>query len=133
MIRIGTVAPVVTFTVLGAEQVAAKGAPEHANETLPSNPAMSCRLYIAVWPAVTAWEKLPPAAGATVSNGLAFPLSATVCGELGASSVIVNVATRAPAAPGVNVKPRVHAVFTAYEEAVHPLFNLKSAALAPLS
>jgi hypothetical protein len=102
----GTETPVVTFIVAGAEQVADTGAPEHVDDKLPVNPAVSCRLNVAVCPALTVAERLPD----TVSSELAFPVTATVCGEFGASSAIVTVAVRAPVADGVKVSPTMQAI-----------------------
>ncbi len=128
----GTGTPLATLICAGEVQLAAVGAPAHVEDTLPLNPGVSCRLNVAVCPAVTVAERLPPVAGVIVSNGFALPVMATVCGELGASSVIVSVAVRTPVADGVKVSPIVHAVFTGYAAAVHPSLRLKSPALAPL-
>jgi hypothetical protein len=123
----GTETPFVTFIVVGTEQVADIGAPEHADDKLPVNPAVSCRLNVAVFPAVTVAERSPD----TVTSELAFPVTATVWGEFGASSAIVSVAARAPVAEGVNVRPTVQAVLTGYADVTHSLIKLKSLALAP--
>lgn len=133
MTKNGAETPLATLIVAGTEQVAAVGAPVHVNATVPLNPAVSCKLYVAVCPAEMLAERLPPVAGAIVSSLSALPRTATVCGEFGASSAIVRVAVRTPVADGVNVSPTVHAVFTGYAEAVHPLLMLKSPALLPLS
>jgi len=125
----GTETPVVTFIVAGAEQVADTGAPEHVDDKLPVKPAVSCRLNVAVCPALTVAERLPD----TVSSEFAFPVTATVCGEFGASSAIVTVAVRAPVAEGVKVSPTVQAVLMGYAEATHSLIRVKSPALVPLN
>jgi hypothetical protein len=87
----GTETPVVTFIVAGAEQVADTGAPERGRQTAgePRSELLSCRLNVAVCPALTVAERLPD----TVRTELAFPVTATVCGEFGASSAIVTVAS----------------------------------------
>ena len=125
----GTETPVVTVIVVGTAQVADIGAPEHVDDKLPVNPAVSCRLNVAVCPALTVAERLPD----TVSNELAFPVTATVCGEFGASSAIVTVAVRAPVAEGVNVSPTVQAVLMGYAAVTHSLIRVKSPALVPLN
>lgn len=125
----GTETPVVTFIVVGTEHVADTGAPEQVDAKLPVKPAVSCRLNVAVCPALTVAERLPD----TVSSEFAFPVTATVCGEFGASSAIVTVAVRAPVAEGVKVSPTVQAVLTGYAEATHSLIRVKSPALVPLN
>lgn len=129
MITKGTETPLVNFVVVGTEQVADTGPPEHVDDKLPVKPAVSCRLNVAVCPAVTVAERLPD----TASSELAFPVTATVCGEFGASSAIVSVAVRAPVAEGVKVSPTVQAVLTGYAEATHSLIRVKSPALVPLN
>jgi hypothetical protein len=49
----GTVTPLVTLIAVGTEQVADTGAPAQVKATLPSKPEVSCRLNVAVCPAVT--------------------------------------------------------------------------------
>ena len=94
----------------GTVQVAAWGAPEQVKEMLPVNPepGSSCKLYAAVWPAVTVAERLPEL---TVKAGVAVPSNVMVCGELAASLVIVMVAERAPVANGANTKVNAQLAF----------------------
>jgi hypothetical protein len=99
-----TGAPLVTVT-LGVLQFAPVGVPEHANASVPLNPAagVACRLNCAVWPALTEALSVAPAAAANVTAVTAVPLIVTNCGEFAASSVMVNVVVRIPAANGVKV------------------------------
>lgn len=60
----------------------------------------------------------------------AFPLSARVCGEPGASSVMVTVAMRWPAPRGANVTVIVQFALGA-RAALHALFMMKSFGFAP--
>lgn len=99
-----TVAPFVTVT-LGALQAAPSGAPEHANASVPLNPAagVACRLNWAGWPALTETLSVAPLAATIVTAVTAVPLTVTVCGEFAASSVMVSVVVRIPDASGANV------------------------------
>ena len=80
------------------------GAPEHAMVTGPVYPipGVSCRVYCAGCPAVTAVVKADDAL-VTVYTGLEVPLIVNDCGELGASSVIVTVSARVPTTSGAKV------------------------------
>lgn len=107
--------PFDTGTLAGTEHVAAVGAPLHASATLPEKPApgVSCKLYCAVCPAVTAAVVEPPGAGPMVTAALAVPFSVIVCGELEASSVRLTVAERAPVASGAKESVRTQLAFAA--------------------
>jgi len=54
----------------------------------------------------------PPGAAPAKNAGFAVPLMLMICGESGASSVSVTLATRAPVASGVNVSTIVHVPLT---------------------
>src|ERR1700741_2185321 len=84
----------------GAVQVAAVGAPAHANGEAPlkPGPGINFRLKEAVCPAVTVTEVEPAAAGEIAKAGLTLALSAMVWGELGASWAMVINAVRVPVA-----------------------------------
>lgn len=84
----GTVTPLVTLIAVGTEQAADTGAPAQVKATLPLKPEVSCRLNVAVCPAVTVAERLAPGVGAIVTKLFALPLRLTICGEFGASSSI---------------------------------------------
>jgi hypothetical protein len=58
-------------------------------------------------------ELLPGALGAMVNAGLAVADKVIVCGELGASSVTITEALRAPSARGVKLMLIVQLAFTA--------------------
>ena len=90
--------------------MAAVGAPVHAKETFPAKPApgVIANTNDAVCPAVTVREVPPAMAGEMVNAGLAFALNAIVCGESAASSTIVIVAERRPAARGAILTSIVH-------------------------
>jgi len=109
------------------------GAPAHANEALPANPApgVSSKLKAAVCPAVTVTEVEPGAAGEIAKAGLTVAFSAIVCGEPGASSVIVISAARGPIATGEMDTPIVHVTPTAYAAAVQLFAMLKSLEFVP--
>jgi hypothetical protein len=100
-----TAAPFVTFTELGALQLAPVGAPVQAKLKDPVNPVppVACKLNCAVCPAVTVALVLPPMATWIITAGEAFPVSVRLCGEFAASSVTNNVVVRTPAACGENV------------------------------
>ena len=76
-------------------------------------PGVNSRLKFAVWPAVIEAEVLPELAGVIVKAGLTIAAMVTVCGESGASSVMVMLAERAPRASGENATPMLQAAFTA--------------------
>jgi hypothetical protein len=71
-----TALPLVTGKVAGTVQLAPKGAPEQVNAKVPLKPApgVTCRLYCAVWPAVTLTVVEPPVGVATVAAGAAVPV-----------------------------------------------------------
>lgn len=101
----GTAELPVTFNDDGeTEQVAAVGTPLHDRLTDPLNPEAgeSCKLYVAVWPAVIVDEVDPPLA-APSDKSVPEPLRETVCGLPAAVSEMLRVAIRAPVADGVNV------------------------------
>jgi hypothetical protein len=100
---------------LGAAQVAATGTPSQAKEAPPvkPGPGVNCRLKTAVWPAFTVTEVDPGAAGEIARAAFTVVLIAIACGELGASSVIVMNAERAPVATGESNMPMVQLAPTA--------------------
>jgi hypothetical protein len=77
---------------------------------LPANPGpgVNSKLKAAVCPAVTVTEVEPGAAGEIAKAGVTLAFSAMVCGEPGASSVIVISAARGPVATGNMDAPIVH-------------------------
>ena len=96
-------------SVAGTVQVAPVGAPVHVSEAVPLIPAPPIESeYWAVAPAATVAELEPPDAIPRPTPGAApIPVSVTVCGLLGALSVIVRVPVRVPEAVGVNVTSTV--------------------------
>jgi len=103
------------------------------NEALPANPApgVKSKLKAAVCPAVTVTEVEPGAAGEIANAALTVASSAIVCGEPGASSVIVISAAREPIATGEMDTPIVHVAPTAYAAAVQLFATLKSLEFVP--
>ena len=99
----------------GAVQVAVAGTPEQLNEALPLKPVpgTNCKLKTAVCPAVTVTEFAPGAAGEIVSAEVMDEVRPSVCGELGASSVIAIKAARAPVVRVESDTPMVHVAPTA--------------------
>jgi hypothetical protein len=78
---------------------ACAGAPVHDMETLPeyAAPGVSCRLYVAVCPALT--DAANAAAGLLSTNaGLGVPVTEIVCGEFAASSAMEILSERVPLA-----------------------------------
>ena len=77
-----------------------------ASATEPVNPpsGLSCRLYLAVWPAVTAAAVEPPIAPPN-EKSVVVPESAINCGLCGlvALSVTIRVPVRVPSPLGANV------------------------------
>ena len=99
-----------TVTPEGTLQAAPCGEPEQVsvNEPLKPSPGAACRLNCADWPAETVAEVLPPEAAALRAGaGSELPLRETAWGELGASSVTVQVAERMPEAKGEKVNETV--------------------------
>src|SRR5438270_13878403 len=88
--------------MFGDAQVAAFGAPAHANAAMPAKPApgTNCRVNVAVCPDVMVAELEPGPAGEIVKAGLIEALRLIICGELGASSVMVITAAAVPVVPG---------------------------------
>lgn len=84
----------------GALQVAPVGAPLHANDTVPLNPApgVACSMKVAGWPALT--ETVVPDCEANVAAAAAVPLTVTDCGEFEALSASMRLVVRTPAASG---------------------------------
>jgi hypothetical protein len=82
----------------GAVQVAAMGAPMQVKAALPANPtpAVTRRLKFAVCPAEMVTVVPPDVAGARVRAGFTLAAIEMICGESGASSVIVREADRWP-------------------------------------
>src|ERR1700676_592026 len=121
--------------MFGAVQVAAAGAPAHANDALPVKPApgVNCRLKSAVCPAVTVTEVDPGAPGEIAKAGLTVALSATLWGELEPSSAIVTDAVRAPIATGEMETPIVQVVPGTYAAAAQLSVKRKSLEFAPTS
>jgi hypothetical protein len=117
----------------GVAQVAAAGAPAHANEALPVKPApgVNCRLKAAVWPAVTVKEVDPGPAGEIAKAALTVAPRAMIWGELGASSTMAIDAVRAPTATGEIDMCNVHVLPAAYAAALQLFAKLKSAEFAP--
>ena len=95
--------------------MAAAGAPAQAKEALPANPGpgVNNNLNMAVCPAETVTEVEPGAAGEIVRAAVTVALMPIVCGELGASSVMVMNALRAPIVIGENDTPMVQVAPTA--------------------
>ena len=116
-----------------SEQVAAVGAPVQEIATLPLKPVpgVSCKLNCAVWPATT--TALNEDCGEEFSwNAVApVPCTATVCGEVGASSVRVMDAERAPVACGVKVTVMEQLALTAMDVFTQLLLAEKSLGFAP--
>src|SRR6202790_599270 len=121
--------------MFGAVQVAAAGAPAHANDALPAKPGpgVNCRLKSAVCPAVTVTEVEPAAAGEITKAGLTVAPSAMLWGELEASSAMVMDATRAPIATREMETPRAPLVPAAYAAAAQLFVKRKSLEFAPTS
>src|SRR5271170_5204344 len=71
-------------------------------------------------------------AGVVDGAEVAFPLTGIICGEFGASSVMVMIAERWPAATGVNVNVSEQPALAASALAVQPLVMVKSPGLLPL-
>jgi hypothetical protein len=109
----GRAAPLVTERLAGTWQAAPKGAPLQAREILPvkPGPGINCNWYFAVCPAETEAVDDPPGAGPAVTAGLALPPTLMTCGELGASSEKVIVATRGPVVNGANITFMVQVAF----------------------
>ena len=105
----GVVAVAVIVSVAGTVQVEPAGAPAQERETVPLIPMPPMvSAYVAVAPAATVAELEPPDAIPRPRPGAApIPVSDTVCGLLGALSVIVRVPVRVPVAVGVNVTSTV--------------------------
>ena len=97
-------APAVNWTGFVTVHTVVTGAPEQAMFTGPEYPipAVSCNVYWAVCPAVTAVVRAEDGL-VTVYAGLDVPLTVKDCGELGASSVMVTVSVRVPNARGAKV------------------------------
>jgi hypothetical protein len=100
---------------------------------LPANPGpgVNSKLKAAVCPAVTVTEVEPGAAGEIAKAGVTLTFSAMVCGEPGASSVIVISAARGPVATGNMDAPIVHVAPAAYAAAVQLFATLKSPEFVP--
>jgi hypothetical protein len=79
---------------------------------------------------VTEFE--PGLLGEIAKAGLTLALRAIVCGELGASSVIMTNAALRPITTGENDTPTVHVAPTAYAAAVQLFVTLKALAFVPL-
>jgi len=97
-----------SVTDVGAsEQVANVGAPAQPIATTPVKPFSdeSCKLYVAVCPAVTVAVVEPPAAAREKS--VALPVRATTCGLPLALSVIVSEPVRLPLLVGTKATLRV--------------------------
>jgi hypothetical protein len=107
-------APAVNWTGFVTVQAVVAGAPEHAMVKAPEYPApgVSCKMYRAVWPAVTAVVSAEDGL-VTVNAGLAVPFTVKACGEFGASSVIVTVSIRVPTPTGAKVTEIVQLVLGA--------------------
>jgi hypothetical protein len=87
------------------EQTAFAGSPLQLRAIFPEYPAdgLKANEYVAGLPADTVAEELPPGCCVMEKAGaVPVPLSATLCGEPAALSVMVIVAERAPATAGVN-------------------------------
>jgi len=82
--------------------VAAAGAPVQANDALPlkPGPGVSCKVKVAVCPAVTVIEVEPLGAGEMARAAPTVALTSITCGELGASSVMLIKAERRPVTNG---------------------------------
>ena len=94
-------------------------------------PGVSCKLKAAVCPAVTVIEVAPGDAGEAAKAALTVALKAIVCGEVGASSLMVTTALRKPMASGETDTPTVHVAPTAYAAAVQLFVTLKSLEFVP--
>jgi hypothetical protein len=94
-------------------------------------PGVNCRLKAAVWPAVTVTDVEPRAAGEIAKAALTVALSGMLCGELGASSVMIMEAARAPIARGERDTLMVQVVPAAYAAAEQLFVRLKSLEFVP--
>ena len=95
------------------EQTAFEGSPLQLRVIFPEYPAdgLKDNEYVAGLPAATVAEELPPGCWVMANVGaVAVPLSATLCGDPAALSVMVIVAERAPATAGVNTTLSVQAL-----------------------
>ena len=90
-------------TVAGTEQIAPVGAPLQLTVAVPLIPAPSmARVYVALCPAETEADAGPPVGTASpILGATAVPDSATVCGLLPASSVMVSLSVLWPMVVGV--------------------------------
>jgi len=113
-------------------QLASDGAPVQLSVAVPLNPltGVTCRLYVAVCPAVTVAVFEPPVATSIVKS-VPVPVSETACGLPVASSVMVTLAARFPVAVGLNVT-LMEQLALAATLAPHVLVSAKSPLLAPL-
>ncbi len=128
----GAGAPFAITTVGGTWHVAPSGVPLQASDTVPVKPApgVNCNWYWAVCPADTEAVVEPFGAGPGVKAGLAVALREIVWGEPGASSAMVRLAVRWPAASGLKPRETVQLIVGA-TGAVQLLARLKSEGLRP--